>query len=174
MKAIVGARLIDGTGAPPVPNAVVIVDGDQIVGVHAAGSDVVPPQAEIIDATDLTLMPGLIDSHDHLAHFGHDLAVRWGIDEPQSLRHARVFDVLKQTLETGFTTVRDAAGLDAGFQRRGGPRAHARPAVAGRPQLHHAHGGAGGPYQPLRTLPRSGSPVRPSPGYRRRPFRHAR
>ena len=116
MKAIVGARLIDGTGAPPVPNAVVIVDGDQIVGVHAAGSDVVPPQAEIIDATGLTLMPGLIDSHDHLAHFGHDLAVRWGIDEPQSLRHARVFDVLKQTLETGFTTVRDAAGLDAGFR----------------------------------------------------------
>ena len=116
MKAIVGARLIDGTGAPPVPNAVVIVDGNQIVGVHAAGSDVVPSEAEIIDAGGLTLMPGLIDSHDHLAHFGHDLAVRWGIDEPQSLRHARVFDVLKQTLETGFTTVRDAAGLDAGFR----------------------------------------------------------
>ena len=84
MKAIVGARLIDGTGAPPKPNAVVLVEGDRILGVHVAGSDVVPPQAEIIDATGLTLMPGLIDSHDHLAHFGHDLAVRWGIDEPQS------------------------------------------------------------------------------------------
>ena len=116
MKAIVGARLIDGTGAPPVSNVVVIVDGDSIVGVHPASSDLVPPEAEVIDASGLTLMPGLIDTHDHLAHFGHDLAVRWGIDEPQSLRHARVFDVLRQTLETGFTTVRDAAGLDAGFR----------------------------------------------------------
>ena len=116
MKAIVGARLIDGTGVPPIPNTTVIVDGDSILGVHPAGSVEVPYESEVIDAAGLTLMPGLIDTHDHLAHFGHDLAVRWGIDEPQSLRHARVFDVLKQTLETGFTTVRDAAGLDAGFR----------------------------------------------------------
>ena len=116
MKAIVGARLIDGTGAPPMPNTTVIVDGDSIVDVHPAASGEVPSDADVIDAAGLILMPGLIDTHDHLAHFGHDLAVRWGIDEPQSLRHARVFDVLKQTLETGFTTVRDAAGLDAGFR----------------------------------------------------------
>ena len=44
------------------------------------------------------------------------MATRWAINEPSSLRSARVFDVLKQTLETGFTTVRDAAGLDAGFR----------------------------------------------------------
>ena len=115
MKAIVGARLIDGTGAPPLPNSAVIIDGERIVGVHTS-ADVVPTDAEVIDASGLTLMPGLIDTHDHLAHFGHDLAVRWGINEPRSLYHARVFDVLKQTLETGFTTVRDAAGLDAGFR----------------------------------------------------------
>ena len=115
MKAIVGARLIDGTGAPPLPNSVVIIDGERIVGVHTS-ADVVPTDAEVIDASGLTLMPGLIDTHDHLAHFGHDLSVRWGINEPRSLYHARVFDVLKQTLETGFTTVRDAAGLDAGFR----------------------------------------------------------
>ena len=115
MKAIVGARLIDGTGAQPMPNATVIVNGANIVGVHDS-RDVTPDGAEVIDAAGLTLMPGLIDTHDHLAHFGHDLATRWGINEPASLRHARVFEVLKQTLETGFTTVRDAAGLDAGFR----------------------------------------------------------
>ena len=115
MKAIVGARLIDGTGSAPMPNVVVVVDGDCIVGVHAS-RDAVPSEAEVVDATGLTLMPGLIDTHDHLAHFGHDLATRWGINEPASLRHARVFEVLRQTLETGFTTVRDAAGLDAGFR----------------------------------------------------------
>ena len=71
MKAIVGARLIDGTGAPPMPNVVVIVDGDSIVGVHTS-RDVVPSEAEVIDAAGMTLMPGLIDTHDHLAHFGHD------------------------------------------------------------------------------------------------------
>ena len=116
MKAIVGARLIDGTGAPPKLYATVVVDGDRIIGVHEGGGVELPADVEIIDGAGLTLMPGLIDTHDHLAHFGHDIAVRWGINEPQSLRNARVFDVLNHTLETGFTTVRDAAGLDAGFR----------------------------------------------------------
>ena len=61
-------------------------------------------------------MPGLIDTHDHLASFGYDIASRWGITEPRSTRHLRIASVLRQTLETGYTTVRDAGGLAAGFR----------------------------------------------------------
>jgi imidazolonepropionase-like amidohydrolase len=64
----------------------------------------------------MTLLPGLIDCHDHLANFSYELAGRWGITEPRSLRHVRIAAVLKRTLETGYTTVRDAGGLDAGFR----------------------------------------------------------
>ena len=117
MKAIVGARLIDGSGSPPIDDAIVVIDKDRIESVASSRGIQAPPQAEVVDGRGMTLLPGLIDCHDHLAHFGHDLATRWGINEPQSLRHARVFSVLKDTLETGYTTVRDAAGLDAGFRQ---------------------------------------------------------
>lgn len=116
MKAITGATLIDGTGGPTLSDATVLVDGDRIAAVGAAGEVQVPPDAETVAAAGMTLLPGLIDCHDHLASFSYEIASRWGITEPRSLRHARIAAALRQTLETGYTTVRDAGGLDAGFR----------------------------------------------------------
>jgi imidazolonepropionase-like amidohydrolase len=114
MKAITGVTLIDGTGREPVQNAAVLVNGDRI---EAAGQGVqVPPDAEVVDASGMTMLPGLIDCHDHLASMSYEIASRWGITEPRSLRHLSIASVLRQTLETGYTTVRDAGGLDAGFR----------------------------------------------------------
>ena len=64
----------------------------------------------------MSLLPGLIDCHDHLAYFGYDIAGRWGLDERRSTRYMRIASVLDQTLVSGYTTVRDAGGLDAGFR----------------------------------------------------------
>ena len=116
MKVLTGARLIDGTGAAPV-DATVLLDGARIVAVEPAARGGWPHDAEIIDLSGMTLLPGLIDCHDHLAMHGYDLARRWGIDEPQSTRTLRTAKVLHDTLAAGYTTVRDAAGLDAGFKR---------------------------------------------------------
>jgi imidazolonepropionase-like amidohydrolase len=52
-----------------------------------------------------------------MANHRYDLAHRWGIDEPESTRHLRTAAVLRQTLEAGYTMIRDAGGLDAGFKR---------------------------------------------------------
>ena len=113
MKAITGATLIDGTGGAPVHDATVLVDGDRIT---AAGSRVgVPDGADVVEASGMHLLPGLIDCHDHLANFNYQLVSRWRINEPTSLWHLRIASVLKQTLETGYTVVQDAGGLDAGF-----------------------------------------------------------
>jgi imidazolonepropionase-like amidohydrolase len=64
--AIVGATLIDGTGGPPVPDAIVVVRGDRIVALGKRGLLEIPQAAEVFDGKGMTLLPGLIDSHFHI------------------------------------------------------------------------------------------------------------
>src|SRR5438270_3292405 len=117
MKVLKGGRLIDGTGAGPLAGATVVIRDQRIEAVTGRAAGEWPDGAEIIDASGMTILPGLIDCHDHMAMHGYDLARRWGIDEPQSTRTLRTAKVLEQTLAMGYTAVRDAAGLDAGFKR---------------------------------------------------------
>jgi imidazolonepropionase-like amidohydrolase len=116
MQVLSGATLIDGTGASPVPDAVVVIDGERIVAAGPRGSTPAPARAETIDLSGLTLVPGLIDTHDHLASHGYALTTRWGLDEPASTTHLRTGGVIARTLGMGYTTVRDAGGLDTGFK----------------------------------------------------------
>lgn len=74
MKAITNARLIDGTGYPPIENATVVVNNNGIEAVGTGDSVEVSPDAEKIDASGMTLLPGLIDCYDHLANFSYELA----------------------------------------------------------------------------------------------------
>ncbi|HXH09513.1 MAG TPA: amidohydrolase family protein [Alphaproteobacteria bacterium] len=117
MQLLIGGTLIDGTGAPPVRDSAVLINDRRIEAVGPRPALTPPPNTEIIDISGLTLLPGLIDCHDHLAHHNYGLAHRWGLDEPQSTRHLRTARVMQQTLATGYTTVRDAAGLDAGIKQ---------------------------------------------------------
>jgi imidazolonepropionase-like amidohydrolase len=117
MKVLKGGRLIDGTGAAPQPGATVVIRDQRIEAVTTRTAAEWPENAQIIDVSGMTILPGLIDCHDHMAMHGYDLARRWGIDEPQSTRTLRTAKVLQETLAAGYTAVRDAAGLDAGFKR---------------------------------------------------------
>lgn len=116
MQLLIGSTLIDGTGAAPVPNASVLLNAGRIAAIWPAHPTPPPEGAEVLDLSGLTLLPGLIDGHDHLASHSYALAHRWGIDEPASTKHMRTARVLQQTLEMGYTSVRDAAGLDVGFK----------------------------------------------------------
>ena len=117
MIVLKNGRLVDGSGAAPVAGATVVIDGNRIATVSTRNESDFPAQATVIDAAGMTVLPGLIDCHDHMALHKYDLAHRWRLDEPQSTRHLRTAAVLKQTLEAGYTTIRDAAGLDTGFKR---------------------------------------------------------
>jgi imidazolonepropionase-like amidohydrolase len=61
MKVLKNARLIDGTGASPVNDATIVIDGNRITEVTARNQGDVPADSEIIDVAGMTVLPGLID-----------------------------------------------------------------------------------------------------------------
>ena len=117
MKALMGANLIDGAGGPVIRDATVLINGSRIEAVGPRAAVTLPPHTEVVDMSGMTLLPGLIDCHDHLASKGYDLPSRWGLNEPISLQYLRTAKVLEETLAAGYTCVRDAGGLDAGFKQ---------------------------------------------------------
>ena len=117
MRALMGGSLIDGTGSPPASDTAVLIDDEGRIGQVGQREAVrLPPGTEVLDISGMTLLPGLIDCHDHLSFHGFGIMQRWGLNEPQSLQHARTTKVLEQTLMSGYTAVRDAAWLDSGFK----------------------------------------------------------
>ena len=63
--ALVGATLIDVTGKPPIPNSVVVIQGDRIVSAGARSITKIPDNAKLIDVSGRFLLPGLWDMHSH-------------------------------------------------------------------------------------------------------------
>ena len=105
--------LLDCTGADPAPGSTVVVEGDRITSVGRSNEAAAPVDATIIDCGGRTLMPGLTDAHIHAAIIETDMH-KARKDSPATFAF-RVKEVLEQTLQAGFTTVRDAFGLDWGF-----------------------------------------------------------
>jgi enamidase len=63
--AIRNGTLIDGTGAEPITDAVVVIEGERIVAAGREADIAIPSGAQVIDAQGGTILPGLIDSHVH-------------------------------------------------------------------------------------------------------------
>jgi imidazolonepropionase-like amidohydrolase len=107
--ALRAARLIDGTGAAPITNAIVIVTDNKITAVGEANSVRIPSGAKVIDLGDVTLLPGFIDAHTHL--IGRVLGDPDG--ENSDVRDYESFTAIlsvrnaHDTLMAGFTSVRN-------------------------------------------------------------------
>ena len=114
VTAIKAGTLIDGTGAAPVKNAVLLIQGERIT---AAGANVaIPRGAAVIDLSGATVLPGFIDAHVHLA--GRTIG-------DGDWQHSRLTEMpsqlallgaahAQQTLEAGFTTVRVVGSVHFG------------------------------------------------------------
>ena len=103
------ARLIDGTGAGVVNNAVVVVNDNTIVAVGTAASVTVPADAKVIDLGNVTLLPGFIDAHTHL--IGRVLGDPEGemslVKDFESFGAILSVQNARATLMAGFTSVRN-------------------------------------------------------------------
>ena len=64
--AFVGARVIDGSGAAPIGNAIILVNGGRIEQIGPAASITVPAGATRIDVPGKIIIPGLVNAHGHL------------------------------------------------------------------------------------------------------------
>jgi len=110
---IKGGTLIDGTGAEPLENATVVVEGSKITGVGRAEDVEIPEKARVVDATGKTVMPGLIDSHLHLMGMKTDNFVVEMLVVPEGVKLIRASIDARRLLEAGFTTIKDCGGMNA-------------------------------------------------------------
>ncbi len=108
------ATLLDGTGRDPRPDMRVTIEDGRIRAISGAGAATVPRSGRIIDCRGRTLMPGLLDAHVHLALIELDAARE--VELPPAVLAMRIAREIESTLDAGFTTVRDAGGLDWGFK----------------------------------------------------------
>jgi imidazolonepropionase-like amidohydrolase len=108
--AIKGKLLLDGTGGQPIPNPMILVEGDTIVAVGSESDVPVDPKAQVIDLSDKTILPGLMDAHLHLVGLKsmEDLAEL--IRTPPPLSVLRTTVEARRLLEAGFTSVRTVGG----------------------------------------------------------------
>src|SRR6267154_2105943 len=77
--ALVGATLVDGTGAAPVRNAVVVIRDGRIACAGPRPRCPVPDDADTVRADGKWITPGLIDTHVHFSQTG------WGDGRPDAL-----------------------------------------------------------------------------------------
>ncbi len=112
---VTNAQLLDPATGELRPGASIRVQRDRIVEVAEDGAPVSrPDDAVVIDAGGRTLMPGLIDAHVHAAITTMDLAAMARRSPTRVGIEAKA--ILERMLRRGFTTVRDAGGLDVGVQ----------------------------------------------------------
>ena len=137
---LTAARLLDGSGKPPLESAALLIEGERIAGFGRQG-DVRPPdgvQLERVDYGDATILPGLVDAHTHLIAPGDGTAGDDIAKDDDGILLLRAAKNLRTILHSGVTTVRDngaknrvAFALRDGLQR--GLAVGPRVVICGRP-----------------------------------------
>ena len=118
VTVIRAGTLIDGTSGTPRKNQLIFVRGERIEKVED-GSAAVPADAKLIDLSNATVLPGLIDAHTHIFLWGEN-PDKGGYDANIlkagiALRAARATFACRRALEQGFTTLRDLETEGAGY-----------------------------------------------------------
>lgn len=112
LTVIRNGQLFDGTGAPPIPDAALVIENGRIrYAGPAAAAPAVPPGTPTIDARGGTIMPGLVEAHFHPTYFNvaalEDLDIKYPVEYVTLLAAANA----RLALECGYTAARSGGSL---------------------------------------------------------------
>jgi len=111
---LMGVRVIDGTGAPPLENRIVIIADGKIQGVlDGMTSRIGPgPDDKVLDLQGHTVMPGLVGMHDHLYYIARPNADAAGHSDPPLVVPQMTFSAPRLYLAAGVTTMRTTGSVE--------------------------------------------------------------
>jgi len=107
--------LIDCAGDGPRERASVVVEGGRISEVGYGKDPAASGHEAVIDCAGMTLMPGLTDAHVHIGAVDVNILDQHR-ERPSNLVALMMARILEDTIQEGFTTVRDAGGTDWSFK----------------------------------------------------------
>ncbi|WP_439547210.1 amidohydrolase family protein [Sandarakinorhabdus sp.] len=110
ITALVGGRLIDGQGGPPLANSVILVDGERITAIGTVATLPVPAGATVVSTEGMDVLPGLWDMHVHLMLNGHSEYSHWHKAYRERFGPEIMPASAAQLLLAGVTSARDLGG----------------------------------------------------------------
>ena len=108
--AIRAGRMFDGKSDALTKQQIILIEGTRIVQVGSANEVRIPPGTEVLDLSNATVLPGLIDGHTHIFASGPDLDAQM-LKESLQYRELEALVNAQRDLYIGFTTLRDLKTL---------------------------------------------------------------
>jgi len=99
------ARVIDGTGAPPLPDQTIVIERGKIASIGNPSQAPAPAGAKVLDLSGDTVIPGLVGMHDHLFYPS-------GSVEGVALYNELGFSATRLYLACGVTTIRTTGSIE--------------------------------------------------------------
>ena len=137
-RILSNARVIDGTGQV-LPDRFLVIENGSIAGIRPMSDFPDTPDGEVVDVSDRTVMPGMIDCHVHLSIDGDADPIGQVVGDTAAMSALRMARNAAKTLAAGVTTVRDLGAkdhIDISFRRaldEGLAAASPRLVLSGRP-----------------------------------------
>jgi imidazolonepropionase-like amidohydrolase len=103
--ALTHVRVIDGTGAAPLLDQTIVIEGGRIKSTESAAKNPAPSGAKVLDLTGATVIPGLVGMHDHLFYPS-------GSNESMAIYNEMGFSAPRLYLACGVTTIRTTGSIE--------------------------------------------------------------
>jgi imidazolonepropionase-like amidohydrolase len=122
--ALIGATVIDGSGGPPLTDAVVVIRGTHIESVAPREGFKIPKHTEKVNVSGRWIIPGLIDAHAHVAPWALQRYLRWGVTSVRDL-HGQMDTILHLREQSQLNAITSPRIYSAGAMIDGVPATYA-------------------------------------------------